>query len=113
MNTAVYIDVQNIIKNLPSIDLHDSLDWDVSEAKYSSDDYEIEVEGLLIILSINAFLDGYTIQGDRYSPSEFVETDRSLDVEIKNIYGDDGDEIELSDDELTQITKGIIESVNF
>lgn len=113
MNTAVYIDVPNIINNLPSIDLHDSLDWDVSDASYSNDDYEIEVEDLLIIASINISLTSYTIQGDRDYPSEFVERDRSVDVEIKNIYGDDGDEIQLPDDEITEITKAVIESINF
>lgn len=88
------------------------LNYDSSGVKFNDDDYEIEIEGILIRTYIDVDIQGKVIDSTICNPSEFSVKSKNIDVNIKEVYDADGYLIKFNQNQIKALQKEIEKSIS-
>lgn len=114
MNTRTF---KTLTELIPTTEL--DLDWDYDCGIYEQENELIEfnlspTEYCTIDIKLYAQSEGWTRPGSYEFPPEFVETNRTVSIEINHVWIEDEDvSEEMSDEQWIELEKTIKNSINF
>lgn len=96
-------------KEITSINIE--LECDNNIRYYNNEDYELEIGFFLIRFSLHISTNGRRVNSTYLNPSEYIETSRTIDITIKEVWGID-EEFDLENSQILEIENEIKNNIN-